>query len=86
MRSVTPSQKWGVSAGAAGSATVELKNGWLPRATHGWRVHSMGHVKGAGRDYAIAVMTQDNSTMGYGVSTVEGVSRVVWSALAKPLR
>lgn len=84
--SVTPSQHWGVSAGVPSGVTVQLKNGWLPRATHGWRINSVGHVQGQGRDYEIAVLSMDNATMGYGVTTVEGVSRAVWATLASPLR
>jgi hypothetical protein len=81
MRSVIPSQRWGVSAGPAGvrGVVVELKNGW---STGGYRVHSVGHVYGAGRDYVIAVMTYRNPSMSYGVSTVQGTSRIVWAALA----
>ncbi len=36
MEAVTPSQAWGVSAGAAPATTVALKNGWLPVGS-GWR-------------------------------------------------
>lgn len=82
MQSVEADQRWGVSAGVPRSGTVQLKNGWLPRATHGWRVNSIGHVRADGRDYEIAVLTTDNSTMSYGVTTIEGISRIVWKALA----
>jgi len=80
MANVTRSQRWGVSAGP--TAGVELKNGWLPLRTHGWRVNSIGHIRNAGRDYSIAVLTTDNSTMSYGVRTIEGASRIVFRALA----
>jgi len=82
MASVRASQSWGVSAGPrAADARVELKNGWLSRNAHGWRVHSIGHVSGDGSDYLVAVLTMDNRTMGRGVASVEGVSTIVWRDL-----
>ena len=86
MGSVVPAQRWGVSGGVPAGVTVELKNGWLPRRTHGWRINSIGHVTGQGRDYVIAILSQDNATMSGGVRTAEDVSGVVWRTLADPLR
>ena len=77
MSQVTPSQRWGVPYGAPGRTLVSNKNGWLPRATHGWRVHSIGAVTGGGRDYRLAVLTQNNSTMSYGETTIERVAVAV---------
>ncbi|KQX13277.1 hypothetical protein ASC82_11875 [Streptomyces sp. Root431] len=48
MGQVVSSQAWGVTAGAPRTVKVHLKNGWLPRATHEWRVHSIGIVRGTG--------------------------------------
>ena len=73
---VKKSQRRGVSGGpAAAGARVELKNGWVSRAEHGWRIHSIGRIQGKGRDYLIAVLSMDNLTMTEGIVTVEGVSR-----------
>ncbi|MCL2554907.1 MAG: class A beta-lactamase-related serine hydrolase [Actinomycetia bacterium] len=77
MNKVISSQRWGVPAGTPSGVTVHVKNGWLPRATHGWRVNSVGAFTGGGRDYAIVVLTQDDSTMDYGIATIEAVARVV---------
>ncbi|GGO83830.1 serine hydrolase [Wenjunlia tyrosinilytica] len=77
MSQVVASQRWGVPAGAPSSVTVHVKNGWLPRSTHGWRVHSIGAFTGNGHDYAMAVLTHDNSTMDYGVATIQAVARAV---------
>lgn len=77
MGQVIHRQAWGVGAGAPRGAKVHLKNGWLPRATHGWRVHSVGLVRGAGLDYRIALLSHDNETMTYGVRTLEGVALAV---------
>ncbi|WP_431950742.1 serine hydrolase [Actinacidiphila sp. bgisy167] len=77
MNEVVPSQRWGTPAGAPGTAVVHVKNGWLSRATHGWRVHSLGVFTGGGHDYSIAVLTDDDPTMASGIATVENVSRVI---------
>jgi beta-lactamase class A len=77
MADVTPAQRWGVPAGAPTSLTVHVKNGWLPRATHGWRIHSIGCFTGHGDSYSIIVLTQDNPTMAYGIATIETIARTV---------
>jgi len=77
MAQVIPSQRWGVPAGAPTSLTVHIKNGWLPRATHGWRIHSIGCFTGHGGGYSIVVLTQDNPSMPYGITTVQAIARVI---------
>ncbi|WP_432085509.1 serine hydrolase [Streptomyces sp. bgisy095] len=77
MGSVVTSQKWGTPAGAPSSVSVHVKNGWLQRATRGWRVHSIGTFKGGGHDYTVSVLTDGNSTMDYGVSTIQAVAKVI---------
>jgi len=77
MAQVIASQRWGVPAGAPTSLTVHVKNGWLPRATHGWRIHSIGCFTRSGGGYSIVVLTQDNPTMAYGIRTIEAIARVI---------
>jgi len=77
MAHVIGSQRWGVPVGAPTSLTVHLKNGWLPLATHGWRIHSIGCFTGRGGGYSIVVLTQDNPTMAYGIATIEAVAKVI---------
>jgi beta-lactamase family protein len=77
MAHVIGSQRWGVPAGAPTSLTVHVKNGWLPLATHGWRIHSIGCFTGRGGGYSIVVLTQDNPTMAYGIATIEAVAKVI---------
>jgi beta-lactamase class A len=77
MAEVIPAQRWGVPAGAPAGLTVHVKNGWLPLATHGWRIHSIGCFTGHGNSYSIVVLTQDNPTMAYGVATVEAIAEAV---------
>ncbi|HEY5358645.1 MAG TPA: serine hydrolase [Streptosporangiaceae bacterium] len=75
--------------------TVALKNGWkyVPTCTQQdascpWQVNSIGWVRGRGRNYALAVLTTDDpagpGTFGfdYGITTTQGVSRLVWANLA----
>lgn len=77
MRDVVPSQRWGTPAGAPRGTTIQVKNGWLSRATHGWRVHSIGAFTGRGHDYTLTVLTQDNPTMNDGVAAIQAVARAV---------
>ncbi|MGY0056890.1 serine hydrolase [Streptomyces sp. LZ34] len=77
MGKVVPSQRWGTPAGAPDTVRIHVKNGWLSRATHGWRVHSLGAFTSGGHSYTITVLTQDNRTMDVGVATVEAVARAV---------
>jgi beta-lactamase class A len=77
MAQVISSQRWGVPAGAPRSVTVHVKNGWLPRATHGWRINSIGGFTWSKGWYSIAVLSMDNPTMSYGITTVEAIARVI---------
>ena len=77
MAHVIPAQRWGVPAGAPARLTVHVKNGWLPLATHGWRIHSIGGFTGRGGGYSIVVLTQDNPTMAYGIATIEAIAEVI---------
>ncbi|MET8782744.1 serine hydrolase [Streptomyces sp. NPDC004589] len=77
MGKVVSSQRWGTPAGAPSGVSVHVKNGWLQRATHGWRIHSVGTFNGRGHDYMITVLTQDNSTMSYGVTTIQNVAKAI---------
>ncbi|MFE3494788.1 serine hydrolase [Streptomyces sp. NPDC059175] len=81
MNKVVASQRWGTSAGAPSSAVLHVKNGWLSRATHGWRVHGLGAFTGHGHDYTITVLTHDNKTMAAGVATTEAVASAIHKGL-----
>lgn len=77
MNSVVSSQRWGTPAGAPSTAKIHVKNGWLSRATHGWRVHSIGAFTGPTHNYQITVLTHDNKTMNDGINTIQAVARAV---------
>ncbi|MFI1863638.1 serine hydrolase [Streptomyces jumonjinensis] len=82
MGEVVRDQRWGTPAGAPATATVQVKNGWLPRKTHGWRVHSIGAFTGKGHNYTISVLTHGNKTMTDGVNTIQAVSRAIHKRLS----
>ncbi|RZB14661.1 hypothetical protein StrepF001_36675 [Streptomyces sp. F001] len=82
MGQVVSSQRWGTPYGAPSTVSVHVKNGWLQRATYGWRVHSVGAFKGGGHDYTVTVLTHGNSTMNYGITTIQGVAKVIHRDLA----
>ncbi|MEV5311574.1 serine hydrolase [Streptomyces sp. NPDC052610] len=82
MSQVVADQRWGTPYGVPSGVTVAVKNGWLSRATNGWRVHSVGAFKGGGHDYTITVLTHGNSTMSYGITTIQGVAKVIHRDLA----
>jgi Beta-lactamase enzyme family len=77
MARVVSYERWGVPAGAPTDVTVHVKNGWLPLATHGWRINSIGSFSGAGKNYMIVVLSDDNPTMAYGVDTVQDIAEVI---------
>lgn len=70
MGQVVHQQAWGVTAGAPRTVKVHLKNGWLPRATHAWRVHSVGIVRPA----TAAADTGTDPDTGAGTGTGTGTS------------
>ncbi|MEU9183428.1 serine hydrolase [Streptomyces sp. NPDC048484] len=80
---VRADQRWGVSAGMPRGVQAHVKNGWLPRSTHGWRVHSVGAFIGEGRTYRIVVLSHDNPTKAYGVRTIERIAQVVHRGLGQ---
>jgi hypothetical protein len=76
MAQVDPAQHWGVSAGAAANVTVHLKNGWLPYPQL-WIINSIGDFTSVDGTYSIAILTDDDPSMDYGVDTVQAVARLL---------
>jgi Beta-lactamase enzyme family len=76
MSQVVGGQRWGTPAGAPGTVTVHVKNGWLPDDS-GWHINSIGAFTGKGKNYLMAVLTDDSASEGYGIDTVEGVAEAV---------
>jgi hypothetical protein len=82
MTNVDPAQAWGVSSGVGAGATIAIKNGWLPLDSGGWQVNSVGYIHGDGRDYLVAVLTDGQATEADGIDAIEGLSDLLWKALA----
>jgi hypothetical protein len=83
MEHVESDQRWGVSGGVPASASVALKNGWLP-VSGGWQVNSVGRIKGGEAWYLLAVLTRRDPSEAYGIATIEGIAARVWRALSTP--
>ena len=83
MAQVTNWEAWGVTAGTPTGVSWHVKNGWLPDAT-GWHINSIGTFSGPGKNYMIAVLS-DNTNMNddeqYGINTIEDVARLVQADL-----
>ncbi|KPV45162.1 hypothetical protein AN477_03675 [Alicyclobacillus ferrooxydans] len=78
MEHVVNYEDWGVSGGVPDTATVALKNGWLPIESQGWEINSIGYIVGDGRNYVVAVLTRNNPSEAYGIATIQGISRILW--------
>jgi hypothetical protein len=85
MSTVTPTQTWGLGDGLPDDVHVELKGGWGPRSD-GYRLNSVGHVSGRGRNYQMAFLSRTTKGYSYGQTTVNRLSRIVFDALDTPLR
>ncbi|MGO8885396.1 MAG: serine hydrolase [Streptosporangiaceae bacterium] len=77
MARVVSWQRWGTPAGVRPGITVHVKNGWLPLATYGWRINSLGAFSGRGRSYQIVILTKNNPTMDYGIDTIQAAAEVI---------
>lgn len=80
MSQVDSDQDWGVGTVPSG-ARAQVKNGWVPLSPRGWRINSIGHVTGPGRDYSMAMLSYDNQSMSQGVRLLDAVSRVVYAEI-----
>jgi hypothetical protein len=70
-------ESWGIPAVARPFGyTVFFKGGWRGTVL-GQLVHQVGRLEGHGRTFSIAVMTDGNPSMGYGIDTIQGVTRAL---------
>lgn len=81
LRTVAPSQRWGAPAGVGRDTIIENKNGWGPRAWRGWRINSVAYLTNPNHTYALAVLSDNNPNMSYGVRTIERIARAANGAL-----
>jgi len=77
---VTPSQRWGITAGVPSTWRVPLKNGFFPASCCGWRVNTSGVVERPnGGAYVATVLSDGWPTRAAGIEAVEFVARVIAS-------
>ncbi len=84
MEHVESDQAWGVSGGVPSGVTVALKNGWLPADlanSTDYQIDSIGWIRGNGRDYVLAVLSNGNPTMGDGIATINYIAARIYSEL-----
>lgn len=85
MAQVTSSQRWGVCVPPLPTSNAwNTKNGWGPR-TGGYRLNSVGHIYGNGRTYNAVILSRAPQGFYYGRDTVNGVSKILYAAMASPL-
>lgn len=79
MGDVIPEQAWGVDTVPDG-AHAQVKNGWAPLQPRslGWRVNSIGHVTGPGRDYTMAMLSRRNADEAQGRTVLNRVAKLVY--------
>lgn len=86
LEGVDEAQDWGVPFGAvtdSATTVVGVKNGWY-LAPDGWRVNSAGYVLSDDDEleYSIAVLSNEQPSLEYGIETIEGLSRLLHPLLA----
>lgn len=85
MGQVIDGQRWGVGTVRSSSVKIRVKNGWM-MVDSPWVVNSVGDVRGAGRDYVMALMQRAQPDEETGISRASRIGRAVFTALEKPLR
>jgi beta-lactamase class A len=73
LRTIVPSQRWGMGQTIPDGWTLHFKGGW--GSGTGAVDHQVGLLRRDDDRVAIAVMTADNPSHAYGKATLEGVSR-----------
>jgi hypothetical protein len=87
MLGVTPSQRWGITAGVPAGSTVPLKNGFAASNCCGWRINSSGAVERPdGSAYAVTILSDGWSGEAAGIPAVDTVSEAIADSLAGPYR
>ncbi len=72
---ITAAQSWGIPATARPKGwTVFFKGGWRGTA-RGQLVHQVARLEKDGTRFSVAIMTDGDPSMGYGVATIAGVTQ-----------
>ena len=79
LRTIVPSQRWGLARAIPAGWTLYFKGGWA--AGTGAVDHHVGLLRQDGERVAIAVLTVGNPDHAYGTATEEGVARLLLRGL-----
>ena len=80
LANIDPSQSWGIPHVARPYWYVMFKGGWRSTGL-GQLVHQIGRLERPHRMWSMAVLTDGDPSMGYGIGTIEGVTaRLVGAA------
>jgi beta-lactamase class A len=80
MGKVVSPQRWGVGSVWSATVKVRMKNGWMA-VDNPWVINSVGDVRGAGRDYCLAIMQRAQPTQRAGMDRASAIGRAVFKAL-----
>jgi beta-lactamase class A len=80
LRTIVPSQRWGIAQVIPDGWTLHFKGGW--GSGTGAVDHQVGLLRRGEDRVAIAVMTVNNPTHAYGKATLEGVARRLFAPVA----
>lgn len=82
LRSIVPSQRWGVARVKPRGWTLLFKGGWRAGRGYGRIVNQAARLECGDKVITLAILTDRNPSHDYGTQTVEGVAR----RLVRPLR
>jgi beta-lactamase class A len=85
MNHVVSYERWGIPAGAPSGLTAYVKNGWLNDPVL-WVINTIGAIEGHGRNYKMAILTDDNPGEQYGIDTVQAIAEAANRDLNAGLR
>ena len=75
LRSIVPSQSWGIpSIARPRGFSVFFKGGWRS-TSRGQLVHQASLVRYKRTKFSLAILTDGNPSMSYGIKTIEGITR-----------
>jgi hypothetical protein len=72
LSNIEPSESWGIPAAARPEFKVFFKGGWLPEIEG--LVNQAARLERGKETFAMAVLTRDDPSMGYGEETLSGVT------------
>jgi hypothetical protein len=84
LRTIVPSQRWGIAQVIPDGWTLYFKGGW--GSGTGAVDHQVGLLARGDDRVAIAVLTVSNPSHAYGKATLEGVSKRLLAGLAQASR